>query len=191
MAESLAEARSHNVGPEVFLRHWRDIRDAKNAKDDAGMGHTRAKKAAKQAGINLDAFKLVEQFADLDTDEMELLLKDVIAYSKWLKLPIGTQMEMFAKPDVAMPNDAAAAQHAEWEAGQDGLAAGQNGHERDTNPCEPGSAEHVAWDKQWAKGNKQFMREQTARADKLGENAGRGRRAASNGKAEAEQTAHA
>jgi hypothetical protein len=186
MADSLAEARSHNVPAEVFLRHWREVREAKNAKDDAAAGVARAKKSAKQSGINLEAFKIVEQFNDMDTDELEMLLKDIIAYSKWMKLPVGTQMEMWAQPDVAMPNDAAQQQHDEWQAGQDGLQAGQLGHERDTNPHEPGSASHVSWDKQWAKGNKQWMREQTDRADKLGENAGvtssgRGRRAAGNG----------
>lgn len=179
MVQSLAEARSHNVPAEVFLRHWREIRDAKKVKDEGGMGHTRAKKAAKNAGINLDALKLVEQFSELDTDEMELLLKDVIAYAKWLKLPVGTQMEMFAKPDVAMPSAEAQERHEEWEAGQDGLAAGGSGELRDANPHEPGSAKHASWDRQWAKGNKVWLREQNERADDLGENAGvprRGRR---------------
>jgi hypothetical protein len=181
MADSLAEARSHNVPAEVFLRHWREIRDAKDVKNDSNMGHTRAKKAAKSAGINLDALKLVEQFAELELDEMEMLLKDVMAYCKWLKLPVGTQLEIFAAPAVTEPSEEAQQQHAEWEASQAGRAAGEGGSLREANTFEAGTAEHVAWDKAWAKGNKAWTRKQTEIAEEMGENAGGRRKRASAG----------
>jgi hypothetical protein len=60
---SPAEAPSHNVPPDVFLRHYREIRDLKRAHADTGMAVARAKKSAKSAGIDLDALKLLEKFA--------------------------------------------------------------------------------------------------------------------------------
>lgn len=157
MAASLAEARTHNVPPEVFLRHYREIRDLKGAHAETGMAVARAKKAAKGAGIDLDALKMLEKLADLDTDEAELQIAHLQAYAKWIELPIGTQIAMFGQPETPAVNPEAADEHREWQAADDGATAGQAGHLRDTNPYPTGSAVHVAWDKSWVKGNKVWL----------------------------------
>jgi len=173
---SLAEARSHNVPADVFLRHWREIRDAKTMHSDSGMAVARAKKQAKAAGIDLDAFKLVEQLAGLEEDELEMLLKNILVYSKWLKLPIGTQSEMFSTPvNAPEPTADSRAEHDDWEAQQQGLAAGKGGVNREDNPFEAGSSRFDKWDRAWAKGNKEWTREQSRIAGEMGENSRRGR----------------
>jgi hypothetical protein len=165
---SLAEARSHNVPPDVFLKHYREIRDCKDAQADAAAAVARAKKAAKNVGIDLDALKWLEKLAGLDTDEAELQLKHLQLYAKWIELPIGMQLDMWGKPEPATVDAQAAEEQREWAAGGDGYKAGEAGHERDTNPHEAGSAEHVAWDKGWARGHKVWLSAQKKIASEMG-----------------------
>lgn len=171
MAASLAEARSHNVPPEVFLRHYREIRDAKSAHADTSMAVARAKKAAKGAGIDLDALKLLERLADLDSDEAEMQMRHLRTYAAWIGLPVGSQLSMFSEPAPAAADAKAAAEHREWAAGDAGLAAGRKGDERDDNPHEAGSAEHAAWARSWAKGHKVWLKSQEVIAVEMGRNA--------------------
>jgi hypothetical protein len=166
MAANLAEARSHNVPPEVFLRHWREIREAKNAHADTSTAVARAKKSAKSAGVDLDALKLLEKFADLDTDEAEVQLRHLFTYAKWIKLPLGTQTEMFQAPE---PKPDVAQEHADWEAGEAGIAAGKSGLKRTVNPYKAGTSTHVAWDRAWL-GGKEWLKEQAKLAGDLGRN---------------------
>lgn len=171
MAANLAEARAHNVPPEVFLRHYRTIRDAKQAHADTGMAVARAKKAAKASGVDLDALKMLEKFADLDTDEAEMQIRHLQLYAKWIELPIGTQLGMFAAPTPPDPNPEATAAHREWTAGEAGMAEGKSGGLRTANTYPAGSAEHVAYDKAWTKGNKVWLKGQEKIAKEMGANA--------------------
>jgi hypothetical protein len=172
---SLAEARSHNVPPEVFLRHYREIRDCKSAHADTGMAVARAKKAAKGAGIDLDALKLLERLADLDTDEAEMQLRHLRTYAVWINLPIGSQLALFGGQAAPVAADAkAAAEHQEWAAGDAGAAAGRKGDERDTNPHDAGSAERAAWSRAWAGGHKTWLAGQTKLAGEMGRDADNG-----------------
>jgi hypothetical protein len=176
---SLAEARAHNVPPDVFLRHYREIRDCKSAHHDTGMAVARAKKSAKADGIDLDALKLLERFADLDTDEAEIQLRHLRQYAAWIELPIGTQLDAFGPPKQP-PSPEARQQLLDHGAGESGYTAGQAGHERGNNPHEAGSSQHVAWDKQWLRGNKLWLKGQKSLAGDLARNAagsnGTGRR---------------
>lgn len=174
MAASLAEARSHNVPPEVFLRHYREIRDLKNAHAETGMAVARAKKSAKGAGIDLDAMKMLEKLADLDDDEAEMQIRHLQTYATWLKLPIGTQLGMFGQPETPAVKPEDAAEHQEWEAGEGGKEAGNAGHARDTNPYPAGSAVHVAWDKSWQSAHKVWLAEQKKIAGEMKPKAGNG-----------------
>jgi len=180
MVASLAEAQSHNVGPEVLLKHYRVIRDAAAAHKDTGMALARAKKSAKSDGIDLDAFRLLEGFAKLGTDEAEIRHRNLLRYAKWLDMPIGMQADMFGDKSYATVPDKAKEEQAEWAAGDAGRTAGRAGHERDTNPHAPGSAEHASWDRSWKAGNKTWLAGQATIANEMGANAGtngRGRRA--------------
>ncbi|MCL2427896.1 MAG: hypothetical protein FWD12_01525 [Alphaproteobacteria bacterium] len=196
MAEpSLAEARSHNVRPDVFLRHYREIRDCKSAHHDTGMALARAKKAAKGEGIDLDALKLLEKFADLDRDEAEMQLTHLRLYAEWIELPIGTQLDAFGQHQApaAKPSEAETQKQRSHDARWAGEGAGRAGHERQANRYEPGSAEHVAWDKGWLKGNKTWLAQQKSLAGDLARNAQgahrsgrRGRRRVNGGEAAAD-----
>jgi len=173
MSESLAEARSHNIAPEIFLRHYRAIRDATTAKDEATALLRVAKKAAKTAGVNLDALRMLERLAALDADEAALRLRQMFQYASWTDLPFGTQVNFFVAPDGTKPVEAAQVDHQEWVAGDNGLAAGKAGRLREDNPHDAGTREYVAWDKAWSRGNKFWLSEQKEIANRMGRNAGR------------------
>lgn len=167
-AASLAEASSHNVPPAVFLKHYRTIRDLKQEHAEAGTAVARAKKAAKNDGVDLDALKIIEKLADLDADEAEMQLKHVRIYAQWLESPLVTQLAMFAEPPREPVDDKTAEEQREWVAGGRGFDAGEAGHERGTNPFEAGSFERVAWDKSWTRGFKVWTNAQKAIAAKMG-----------------------
>lgn len=171
---TLAEARAHNVPPEVFLRHYREIRDLKDAHAETGTAVARAKKAAKAAGIDLDALKMLEKLADLDTDEAEMQLSHLQIYAKWIELPVGMQGNFFGQPEAAAVPPEAAAEQAEWDASDGGKQAGAAGHARDTNPYPPGSGMYVAWDKSWSAANKAWLKGQKKIAGEMGPKAGNG-----------------
>jgi len=175
-AASLAEARSHNVPPDVFLKFYREIRGLKDEQAEAAAAVARAKKAAKAAGIDMDAFKWLEKLANLDDDEAEMQIKHLQTYAQWLKLPIGSQLDMFGKPEPEQVDAAAAAEQAEWEAGTAGHKAGAAGHQREDNPYDAGSVEFVAWDTAWMAGYAGWMKVQKSLAADLGANAGQPRK---------------
>jgi len=183
-ATSLAEAATHNVPPEVFLRHYREIRDCAGAHADTGMALARAKKSAKASGIDLDAVKLLQKLTDLDTDEAAMQLRHLGIYLRWLEAPIGTQFNFFGDSDTPQPKAEARQQQKDWQAGQTGLEAGRHGEQRDQNPNKPGTSAHVAWDKAWLRGNRQWLKGQEKIAADLGANAKRGK-VNGNGKAHA------
>jgi hypothetical protein len=166
-ATSLAETRSHNVPPAVFLKHYRDIRRLKDDRDDAAMALARAKKAAKNEGIDLDALKMLEKLSALDLDEAELQLKNLRMYAAWIELPLGSQLDMFGKAEPATVDAKTAAEQREWQAGEEGAHAGKAGHERDVNPWSAGTAEYVAWDRAWAAGNKTWLKSQQQIASEM------------------------
>jgi hypothetical protein len=167
VASSLAEASDHPVAPAVFLKHYREIRDLKDAHQEAGAAVARAKKAAKNAGIDLDALRLLEKLADLDPDEAELRLAHLRNYAAWVGLPIGAQLDMFGKAPVAEVPPEEVEKQREHDAKTAGQAAGKSGDERQTNPHVPGDAQHVAWDKAWLKGHKAWMATQKAIAAEM------------------------
>jgi hypothetical protein len=166
----LAEATSHNVPPDVFVRHWREIRTAKDAHAETGMALARAKKAAKGSGIDLDAFKMLEKLSDLDADEMEMQFRHLRIYAKWIELPAGMQAALFGEDDEPIPEpDATVIQHQrDFNATEAGLAAGKSGELRGANTHTPGSSEHVAWDKAWLKGNRVWLKAQQKIASEMG-----------------------
>jgi len=167
-AASLAEASSHNVPPEVFLKHYREIKQAKDDHADTGMAVARAKKAAKNDGIDLDAFKWLEKLAKLDTEDAEMQIRHLQTYAGWIKLPIGTQLAMFGQPEPATVDAKAAAEHAEWEARDLGSAEGKAGHERGDNPNLLGSPEYAAYDRGWLEGNEIWLKGQKKIASEMG-----------------------
>jgi len=150
---NITEARTHNVPPEIFLQHFRAMRDAAREHEDTGMALARTKKAAKTAGIDLDAVKMLQKFGKLDDDVVEAQLRHAREYAIWLEMPIGTQLGMFAKPDERIQEVTHSTKETQktWEAGERGLLAGRAGDAND-NPYPAGSPGHVAWAKKYSEG---------------------------------------
>jgi hypothetical protein len=144
-----------NVRPETFLSHWREIRDARDTSHDASTTVSRAKKAAKRDGVDLDVLAVMEKLWAMDSDERDLFLRKMIVYFQWLESPLGAFAEGIEAPQ-AKP--AARDQYIAWQTEQDGLAAGKTAGKRDDNPHPPGSPLHVGWDKGWNRGFKSAQR---------------------------------
>lgn len=150
---SLADAKTHNLPPAVFLQHCREIRDAKRLHDEAGMALARVKKAAKGVGVDLGALKIVEALSKLDDDEAEIRVRHAFEYATWLGNPIGTQASLFPA-EIQEPEQKAKGEQQEWEAGNAGYLGGKGGKLRSDNPYPEGSPLHVQWDKGFLRGLK-------------------------------------
>ncbi len=139
-----------NLTRDTFAECFRKIRTAKREADEARGRYQAARKAAKDAGVDMPALALMEQLAKLDEDEVNQRLSAVFRYAGWLELKVGTQLDMFgAEPRTQK----AEVEHREWAAEEAGIEAGKAGADRnDENPYPPGSPLHVKWDAGWLKG---------------------------------------
>jgi hypothetical protein len=145
MVANLAEAKTHPIAPDAFLRHDAAIVIAKREMEDALAAVARAKKAAKKDAVNPLAYKFMEQIRKLDEDERPIVVRTFMEYCSWLNMPIGTQASLIDAPKV--PKQARTA-HAVAQASEAGLQAGREGEPASMNPHRPGSEEHVAWSRQ-------------------------------------------
>ncbi|HTB46278.1 MAG TPA: hypothetical protein VK741_21835 [Acetobacteraceae bacterium] len=165
-----------NVKPDTFIAHWRSIREAKDDSHDASTTVSRAKKAAKRDGVDMDVVALMEILMKMESDERLLFLRKLMVYCQWIDSPLGAFAEGLSPPE---PKGKTRDEFTVWQAGQDGLTAGRAGHTRESNPHKPGSAAHVAWDRKWASG---FKTSQKKLAGHLAKNAAAmGGRAGGNG----------
>lgn len=153
MSGSLAETKSHNVPPDVFRKHYRDIRDATRACDEARMAVARLKKAAKADGIDLGALAIVEKMRKLDDDEAGMRIEKAFRYADWLGQPLGTQSALFPA-QVERPTEKSDVEQTEWAAGEAGYLGGKGGKLRGENKFPEGSPLYTAWDKGWLRGIK-------------------------------------
>ena len=167
MVANLAESRSHNTPAPVFLKHYREIREAKDKVIEANGYVKAAKKAAKASGVDMPSLKLLDMLTSIDTDEAELMIRKTKEYATYLNLPLGSQLNMFGEAPIAGPSPEVAAEQEEWEAGAAGQASGKMGGLRDSNPNAPGTATHVAWVKGWLKGHKLFNKDQARIANEM------------------------
>jgi hypothetical protein len=145
MVASLAEAKSHPVTPEDFLNYDRAIRIAKREKEDASAQFSRAKKAAKNGAVDLQAYKFIEQMRRLEEEEQLVVCRHIVQYLNILEMPIGTQFSLIDAPKVPPVKPKAKAEYNLFLAGEAGLRAGRDGDGAESNPFEPGTEQHVAW----------------------------------------------
>jgi hypothetical protein len=170
-ADSLADAKSPDVKPDTFLKHFRAMREVARRKEDIAMAMNGARKAAKTDGVDMAAVKLVEKLAKYDPDEVDVLLRHARDYANWANLQIGSQLSLFAAPAIIQVPQAAQEAHTEWSADDAGYDAGRRGMLRDDNPHDPGSAQFTSWDKGWLRGlkaNAEALREAGAGSRKTG-----------------------
>jgi hypothetical protein len=164
VSQSLADAQSPNLTPSTFLSHFRNIRDLTRVSDEARMAVTRAKKAAKDDGVDGPSLKFLESLRKLDEDEAKIRVRHIFDYARYLNQPLGTQEDLF--PEImAKVEDKAAADQREWEAGDTGYLAGTGGKLRGDNPFPNGSPLAARWDKQFLRGMKVLADQMKAKSD--------------------------
>lgn len=158
-----------NVTPETVLQHWREIsRTAREAREAQSKAR-HARKRAKDAGINMSAFAMLETLAKLDTEDATLRLRDTLRMAAWLELPLGQQANLFGFDDAQRPSEKASAEQREWAAEETGYEAGRAGRAGDDTPYPAGSPLHQRWYTGWTRG-------QAAIAEGMGPKPKRGRK---------------
>lgn len=148
-----SRSETNGVAPEEFLRHYRAIHDAKRAKEEASAAYSAARNAAKAAGVDMNALKIVEHLSSLDDADAELRMRETLRYAAWMGLEIGTQADMFDAPPETELVGQVSAQHAEWRAEQAGYKAGKDGEPRDNCPLPSTSPLNPAWHRGWKDGS--------------------------------------
>lgn len=146
---------TNGLAPERFLHLYREIKDTKRLKDEAAAAHKAAREAAKAAGMDMNALKIVEHLASLDDADAELRMRETLRYAAWMGLEVGTQTDLFGGDGGPKLTDKIVGQHAEWKAEQDGYDAGKAGKPRDDNPLPGASPLRARWDAGWHDGRAQ------------------------------------
>jgi uncharacterized protein (UPF0335 family) len=152
MVANLAEAKTHPIAPELFLRKHALIQGATREKEDSAAELARVSKDAKSAGVNSLAYKMLARVRKLDDDEQIIVMRNFIQYMQWLDMPVGTQFSLIDAPKVPSPRAKAKADLGLFDAREEGLRAGRDGDPASYNAHPPGSEKHVAWAEAWSKG---------------------------------------
>lgn len=151
-----------NVPSTTFLEFYRTTGTALREKETADGAYRAAMKAAKKAGIDTAMLTRARQIATSDDVQHELHgLYTLIRYLKYLRVPIGQQLEMELGSDMPKVDgpSAEALKQDLWEAEDTGFRAGRNGGNRDDNPFPQGSEPHVKWDTGYLAGQKSIAQD--------------------------------
>jgi ribosome modulation factor len=151
----VAAAVSQTMKGETFLRHWIDMREAKDEVSSGAMEVARAKKAAKRDGADLAVVAVLERLAKLDEGDRIIFMSKLDTYARWISLPLGAFSMGLPAPEV---RTSARDDFDVWQAGQEGHRAGLNGTQREANPYQSGTAKYQSWDKRWNAGFKTQQR---------------------------------
>lgn len=145
----------HNSGEyavpdETILRAINTLRAKKKAMekvqeelDQARGVYRSARKAAKNDGLNLDAFDLIEKLERQDQGTVLVNHADAGRYLKLTESPLALQMDLFQNLEAPKP---------EVDVAMQGYNAGKNAEPVDNNPHVPGSTDFVLWAENHAKG---------------------------------------
>ena len=134
---------------DVFLEQDRELRKAELEREKAASAARLKRKAAKRAGMPLEAYALHEKLMKMDPEDAVKLLTQALRMGRWRSAPYATQFDLLAPPDVKH-NDRPTQKSIEaqlhydaWEAGQH---CGMKGGNKCDNPHQVGSELHVKWD---------------------------------------------
>lgn len=147
-----AAIATNGLAPEQFLAHYRAIKDTKRVKDEAAAAHKAAREAAKAAGVNMNALKIVEHLSNVDDADAEIEMRETLRYAAWMGLEVGTQSDLFGSNDGPKLTDKIVGQHAEWKAEQAGYEAGKAGKPVDECPYPGASPMREHWSSGWRDG---------------------------------------
>lgn len=141
MAETVQGApEGGNVTEKTFLSHLESLRQSKDAVEKAKGRYKAARKAAKADGISLKELDDAVSLASEDHDEVRSRYATTVQYLKWLRSPIGTQLDAFAGlADLTIAE----------KAHGDGFAASLRGEPTESCPHAPGTSQREDWLRGW------------------------------------------
>lgn len=140
-----------SIEPEFFLKQYRDIQESADTADEVKADHKSKMQAAKSAGIDIVALKLVHKLRKMEPRDAQSTMRNTILYLRWLGVNILEQEELFTESTAGLTAHVQATQAA-WEAERQGHRAGKDNAPLDTNPHRPGSEEHQRWVIGWHDG---------------------------------------
>lgn len=156
-----AQGHAANLTPEEFLKFVREANrlqievseTAEAAKSAVGALRAHRKAGKKNLGIDLEAFQIMTTLQNQEPEDAAMRIKNLQRYVSWLKLPFGTQLDMFGKSDDAplTQDQEEAAIRIQQE--ETGYLRGVAGDTAEANPHKAGSVEYVAWETGRAKGD--------------------------------------
>lgn len=130
-----------------------DVEEAKVIYDGAVAVRRNTIKAAKNAGVPVDA--LLDTHKDAKKDPQEVLnrIRDRARCAAIIQLPIGHQFGLLEGEELPETDPTLSARVKVENAKLLGLKAGRKTADREENPFEAGSEEYAAWDEAWMDGN--------------------------------------
>ena len=140
-----------NVSEGLALVHLRKIVEAEQKKDEAVAKLRTARKAAKNDGVDLKALDAARALSKLDAIEVTNDFNQLVRYSKFLEVPVYSQLSMFDIP--AEPTD----EDLHDRAYSSGVRAGKLGHDQTSSKFEPGSPAGQKWLEGYSDGQKIIM----------------------------------
>lgn len=150
MAKSLNDTAS-NLTPETFSGFYSEWMEAKRRRESAVAAERLVLDRAKKAGVPIKAMKELEQERTDGSEAAELHQKDKLRLGQWMGMPLYTQATMFSGEPASARTSSADIQRV--HAKDAGYETGKAGGERvDDNPFDPGTEQHVEWDKGYMEG---------------------------------------
>ncbi len=174
MAKKLDETGAKsNLTPEVFIdfvsklntlsaEHQEKAEEAKTAKSAISAWRKHGKKVL---GVDLCALSMFQELRNADSEDASLRIKTLARYAAYMRMPWGTQMEMFGKLDEAPPTQEHMEMADRANAEEQGRLRGAAGDSADDNPHPGGSAAHVGWHAGWKNGYAFYSKSQGSGAD--------------------------
>lgn len=142
----MADAQT-NASEALVLLHLQRIVAAEKKKDEAVNALRTTRKAAKSDGVDLSVLDMVRGLGKQDEHELTHGYNQLVTYSKFLSLPVYSQLGLFDPP---IPSEDDILDIATGK----GLRAGKLGQDQGSNPYEPGTPAGQAWLEGYHQGQK-------------------------------------
>lgn len=143
------------VPEDVFIRHAKIIGDLEHERQQVQQKLKKARKEARADNIKLMNFDAMRRVADLTRDDQAEHMAHNIAYLRYLRVPVGTQLSLALDPAGGPDEtDAEVAARVGADAEANGWRAGLAGAWEDDNPHEANSVAGQRWIKGYREAQK-------------------------------------
>jgi predicted DNA-binding ribbon-helix-helix protein len=164
MAKSLV-SKASNVSDATLQKHIRAISGLKTTLESAQGEYRAGLKAAKAEGVNTGMLIAALAAKRREPEDVNGDLRNYVRYLALLNMPVH-QLDLFASANVKVhdvPDDEESeagdedSEHAQWQAHEEGVAAGARSDDQSTNPHEPGTILADHWSTGWMKGQESLI----------------------------------